>query len=90
LFEVNGRRHAVVRVLALWVVEELNVFEDIAPRVFSCSVSPPSDLLSLQELEEALCDGVVMTIAPTAHRVFQIVFAQKRGPFTAGELGTLI
>ena len=89
-FEVNGRQHAVVRVLAFWVVEQLDVFEDIPPSFFACAVFPPSDLLPLQELKEALGHRVVVTIAPAAHRMFQIVFAQERGPFAAGKLRALI
>ena len=44
-----------------------------------------SDLFARQELEEALRHSVVMAIASAAHRVFQIVFAQKYCPFTAGK-----
>ncbi len=76
--------------LALWVVEQLDVFKDISSGFLARPVFPASDLLPLEELKEALGDSVVMAIAPAAHGVFQIVFAEEGSPFTAGELGPLI
>ena len=75
--------------LALWVVEQLNVLKDVSPRFLAGPVFPASDVFPLQKLKEALGDSVVMAIAPAAHGVFQIVFVQEGGPFTADELGPL-
>ena len=71
----RGRQHAVVRVLAFWVVEQLDVFKDIASRFLAGAVFSPPDFLPLQELKETLGHCVVMAVAPAAHRVFQIVVA---------------
>ena len=76
--------------LALWIVEHLDVFEYIAPRGIASGISLSPDPLAFQELKEALGDGVVMTVPATAHRGFQIVLTKKRLPFMAGELATLI
>ena len=66
-FEVNGRQHAVVRVLAFGIVEQLDVFKDVPPCLISRSIFVPSDFFSPQELKEALGHSVVMTIAATRH-----------------------
>ena len=42
-FEVNGRQHAVVRVLAFGVLEQLDVSKDVSPRFFARPVFPASD-----------------------------------------------
>ena len=63
LFEVNGRQHAVVHALAFWVAEQLDGFEHVPSGLLACPIYAPSDFFSLQELKEALCDGVVMAIA---------------------------
>ncbi len=76
--------------LAFWVVEQLDVFKNTVSRFFAGAVLSPPDLLPLQELKETLGHCIVMAVAPTAHRVFQIVFEQERRPITAGELRALI
>jgi hypothetical protein len=45
-----------------WVVEDLDVVKDIVPGIFPCGVDPLLDSLTLEQLEEALCDGVVMAV----------------------------
>ena len=79
----RGRQHAVVRMLALRVVEELDVVEHVPSCVVSGWICPPPDPLPFQQLEEALRDGVVVTVAATAHAGFQIVLVQERLPFPA-------
>ena len=63
----RGRQHAIVGVLAFRVVKHLDIFEHVPPCSVACEVSPPPDALPFQELEEALCDSIVMTITTTAH-----------------------
>ena len=43
-FIINRRQHTVVRVLAIWVVEHLDVIEHILPCCVTCEVWPPPDL----------------------------------------------
>jgi hypothetical protein len=77
-------------VLALRIVEHLDVVEHVLPCLFACSVGPSPDSLALEEIEEALCHSVVVAVAATAHRVLKIVVLQERRPFHAGELRALI
>lgn len=76
--------------LAFRIVEQLDVFENVPSCVFAGRVGPTPDPLALQQLEEALRNSVVVTVAPSAHAGFQVVLAKERLPFPAGELGALI
>ena len=76
--------------LALWIVEHLDVFEHIPSGGSACGISLSPDPLAFQELEEALSDGVVVTVPASAHAGFQIMVFQKRLPFMASELASLI
>ena len=64
--EINGRQHAVVRVFALRGIEQLDVLEHVLPSGLAGRVRPSSDALPLQELEEALGDGVVVAVPAPA------------------------
>ena len=72
--------------LALWIVEHLDVIEHVLPGVFAGPVGPAPDPLALEEVEETLGDRVVMAVAAAAHRMLKIVGAQERSPIHAGEL----
>lgn len=61
----RGRQRGVGRMLALWVVEQLDVIKPISPRCFPCPVFPASDLHPLQEMKEALDNSVVR--CPVSH-----------------------
>jgi hypothetical protein len=52
---------------ALRVVEHLNVIEHILPRVVSGFVGFAPDTFTLQEVEEALSNSVVVAIASATH-----------------------
>ena len=66
-FIVNWRQHAVVSVLAGRVIEHLDIIEHVLPCCIACDVRPPPDPFPLQELEEALGDGIIMTVTTSAH-----------------------
>ena len=89
-FIVNWRQHAVVRVFAVRVVEHLNVIKHVLPCRVACDVGPSPDPLAFQELEEALCDSIIMAVSTSTHACIQIVFAEKRLPLLAGVLRALI
>ena len=76
--------------LALRIIEHLNVFEYVLSCVNPCRIGFSSNLLAFQQLEEAFGDSVVMTVAATAHTGVQIVLSKKRFLFTTGELAALI
>ena len=77
-------------VFAVRVIKHLNVVEHVLPCGIARYVCSPPDPLPFQELEETLCDGVVMAVFTSAHTSIQIVFAEERLPLLAGVLGTLI
>tara|TARA_R100000963_G_C4553072_1_gene45173 strand:- start:124 stop:348 length:225 start_codon:yes stop_codon:yes gene_type:complete len=63
--EIDWRQHSVPRVLALRVVEHFDVVEHVPPGFLARPVSPTPDPLALEQVEEALCDGIVMAVAST-------------------------
>ncbi len=63
--------------LAYRVVEHLDVNEHILPGLVAGLVGTAPYPLALEQVEEALDDGVVMTVATSAHRVFQLVGLQE-------------
>ena len=75
--------------LALRVVEHLDVVEHILPGFGPGLVGPAPDPFALEQVEEALGNGIVVAVPAPAHRMFQIVGLQERGPIPAGELRAL-
>lgn len=90
VFEVNGRQHAIVGVLALGVIEHLDIFEDVLPCGLTGGVGFPPDPFPLQQLEKALSHSVIMAVATAAHAGFQIVLTPESLPLAAGILRTLV
>tara|TARA_A100000164_G_scaffold40235_1_gene30740 strand:+ start:167 stop:433 length:267 start_codon:yes stop_codon:yes gene_type:complete len=72
-------------VLAFRIVEHLDLVEHILSGVGSCLLGSPLYPLSLEQVEEALGNGIVVTVSTLAHRVFQVVMLQERCPVHAGE-----
>lgn len=50
-----------------WVVEHLDVIEDIPFGLFPVQIILVADAFALGQLEKAIGDGVVAAIAPTTH-----------------------
>jgi hypothetical protein len=57
-FELDGRQHPVPDMLALWVVEHLDVVEHILPRLDAGLVGSAAYPLALEQIEEALGNSV--------------------------------
>ena len=76
--------------LALRVVEYLDVFEDVLPSFFAGLVCAVADAFPLQELEEAFRDRIVMAVPAAAHAGLEIVLAEEQLPLAAGELRSLV
>lgn len=74
----------------LWVIEHLDVVEDIGACVTARGVDLAAHALALEQLEEALGHRVVEAVAPPAHAADQVVLAQERLALMAGELAALI
>lgn len=66
--------------LALRVIEHLDVIEHLLPGFFAGSIVSPPDPFALEQVEEALGDSIVVTVSATAHRVLKIVGAQEGDP----------
>jgi len=64
-------------VLALWIVEHLDVVEHVLPCLGARPVGPSPYPFPLEQVEEALRDRVVVTVAAPAHRMLQIVRSQE-------------
>jgi hypothetical protein len=77
LFKVDWRQHSVSNMIALRVVEHLDVVEGVSPCLISGFVDFASDAFAFQEVEEALGDGVVVTVSAATHAVFKIVLLQE-------------
>ena len=87
LLELYGRQVASGVVATPGVIEHLDVAEDIDPSLIARRINLSANALSLEQLEEALCDCVVMAVAAPAHAAHQVVVAQEALPVMAGELG---
>ena len=75
---INRRQHTVVCVLAIWVIEYLDIIEHILPCCVTCELCPPPDPVAFQQPEEAFSHCVVIAISTLAHTGAQIVYAKKR------------
>ena len=76
--------------LVLRVVEQFDVLEHVLPNGIAGRVGPSPDALPLQQLGEALGDGVVVAVPAPAHAGLEPVLAEEGLPLPAGELGTLV
>ncbi len=88
--ELGRRLHPVPRILALRVEEHLDIVEYIPPCILAVPVSPAPDPLALEQVEEALGDCVVVSVAAAARGMLQIVGPQKGSPIHTGVLAALI
>ena len=58
-------------------MEHLDVVEYVLPRVVSGLVGFASDAFALEQVEEAFGNSIVVTVAPAAHAVFEIVLLEE-------------
>ena len=68
--KLDWRQVADVPVTAYRIVEHFDIVKNVAAGVLSVFVGPSLDPLTLQELEEALGNGVVVAVSPAAHAWF--------------------
>lgn len=90
LFELYQRQPIVVPVLSSGIVEHLDAAEGVRLFLLASDVYLAPDALAFEELEEALGDRVVVTVAAPAHaahgsRCFQAIL-----PVVPSELHSFI
>ncbi len=76
--------------LALSIVEHLDVIEDVRSRRLPVRIDPALDAFALQQLEKALSDRIVMAVTPATHAGDQVVGLEKVLPVITGVLTALI
>ena len=59
--------------LAHRIIDNLDIIENILSGLFSRFVDLAANSLSLEQIEEAFNDGVVVAVTPAAHRMLKIV-----------------
>ncbi len=89
-FKIYARQRFVVPVLAFWVAAMLDAIEHIAPNIVAGRISSPSFPFSFMQLEETLCDDIIVAVPAPSHAWLQIAPSEKRRSNAAGELQTLI
>ena len=73
-----GRRQAVsTGMTTSGVIEHFDVVEDIAAGSLPGGIGFTADALTFEQLEETLCDSVVMAVAPSAHAGLQFVALEE-------------
>ena len=84
------RKPVIKSVTAFRIVEHLDVVEDILPGVIPGCRGLALDALTLQQLEVAFSDSIVVTVSTSAHACFQPMRSQEIAPVLAGALRALI
>lgn len=75
VFEVDGRQHTVSDMFAFWVIEHFDVIEDVLCGLLAGFVCAAANALAFEQIEEAFCNGIVVTITASAHLLFDVVGA---------------
>ena len=75
---------------ALWIVEHLDVIEDILPGLGTCGIDLSTNALALDELEEAFSNSVIVAVTAPAHVLLQIIGIEEIAPVIAAELPPLV
>jgi hypothetical protein len=73
-------------VLAFWIIEHLNIIENILSGFITRFIDLAADTLSFEQIEEAFDDSVIVTVPSAAHRMFKIVSLQESRPVHASKL----
>jgi hypothetical protein len=89
LLILDGRHVIAEAVPSLRIVEHLDIVEDILPCLIAGAISLPPNSFSLEQLEKALGDGVIMAVPAPAHALLQIVLVQEVAPIVTAELTAL-
>jgi len=75
---------------AFRVVEHLDVIEDVPPGLLPVVIGFALDALPLQQLEETLRHGIVVTVPTPTHAGYQVMSLQEVPPVVTAELAPLV
>lgn len=68
------------------IIEYFDIIEHVLTGFIACFICFPSDLFSLEQVEEALCNCIIITVSTAAHTGLQIVIVKERSPHMTGKL----
>ena len=74
----------------MWIVEALDVIEDVTASLVACAVAPSVNSLDLQTREEALHGRVVPDVPGTAHAALDTVVRKQQLIEFVRVLGALV
>jgi len=90
LFKIYWRQHSVATMLSFWIVEEFDIIEHVLASFLAGRIGFPPDPLSLQELEKAFSNGIIVAVSPAAHAGLQVISLQELLPLITGKLAALV
>jgi hypothetical protein len=75
---------------AFWIVEHLDIVEDIFPSFGACRVGFSPDTLTFYQLKETFGDSIIVTVSAAAHALLQVMGIKEVSPVVTAELTSLI
>jgi len=72
------------------VVKHLDIIDDITACVITGRIDMSLNSFTLEQLKEAFCNSIIVTVPATAHTGFQLVLLQKSLAVMTGILTALI
>ena len=74
---VDWRHHTVSYMFAFWIIKHLYIIENILPGFVPRFVKPAANPFSLEQIEEAFGDSVVVAVTASANGMLDIVCLEK-------------
>jgi hypothetical protein len=74
----------------MWIVETLDVIEDVGASLVARAIASPVHSLNFQTREEAFHGGVVPDVSRTAHAALDTVVREEQLIDLVGVLGALV
>jgi hypothetical protein len=90
LFKIDRRKFFVETMPTFWIVEYLDVVEDILPSLGTGCVGLLTDAFTIYELEGAFSHSVIVAIPAPAPALLQIVGIKEIAPVVTAELTPLV
>ncbi len=71
IFKLYRRQLIIETMSSFWVVEHLDVIEDVVSRFLSGCIDFSFNSLTFEQLKKAFCNRIVMTVTTPTHAAFQ-------------------